>query len=113
VLFPKTDTKTREYKGREFCLYTVEFENAVFEFFFEGDERKLGTLAIAVPKIGLTLGSSSILLGHRNTGIARLLAEHVAAKFQKMAVSSVFLYHDNDADANRALLKLAQSGEGE
>src|SRR4030043_1192424 len=56
-------------------------------------EDKLGTLAIAVPKPKDLLGppSSSILLGERHSVSARMFAEHVAARKNKIALVSIYL----------------------
>ena len=108
-MFPQTNIKSIKQNEKNFTLYTVEFENAIFGFFFEGENRKVGTIAIAIPNTSLTISSSSVLLGYKNASITRLLAEYLASKFNKIAISSVFIYLENDVHTNRTLLKLAQS----
>ena len=73
---------------------------------------KIGTLAIATPKTSEALGSSSIILGYKNATITRLLAEYLANNFNKIALTSVFIYSENDIPTNKILLKLAQTTLG-
>ncbi len=111
MAFPKTKTSAIAQEGRKFIAHILEFENAVICFFFEGSERKVGTLAVATPRTETTTRSSSILLGYRNANISRILAEHLAAKFGKLAFSSLFTRRENDTGAGQVLLKLTQSWE--
>jgi len=67
----------------------MELENAVFILLFDNGE-KLGTLAFAMPRIGMEgAGISSILVGAKYHLLSRTLAERAAAKFEKMALVSV------------------------
>lgn len=109
MVFPKSSFKSVEKDGKKFTAYLIEFENAVFGFFFEGENRRVGTMALATPKTGLTMASSTLIVGHRNVNIARILAEHLASKFRKLAVSSVFIYQENNIHSNKILLELAKS----
>ena len=111
MAFPKTKTRSIEKEGRKFTAYIIEFENAVLCFLFEDAESKVGTLAVATPRTESTAGSSSILLGYRNANITRLLAEHLATRFEKLAFSSLFTHRENDTVAGQVLLKLTQSLE--
>lgn len=109
MAFPRSGFKSVEREGRKFTVYYVEFENAVFGFFFEGENRRVGTVALATPKTSLTMASSTLIIGHKNANIARILAENLASKFRKIAFSSVFIYRENDIHTNRILLELSNS----
>lgn len=111
MVFPKTRLKSMEKNGKKFNVYLVEFENAVFGFFFEEENWKIGTLAIAIPKTNLTMASSTVILGYKNANLTRILAEHLASKFRKIAFSSVFIYLENDIHTSKILLELAKSIE--
>ena len=111
MTFPKTKDISIEQEGRKFTTYIIEFENAVLGFFFEGEDRKIGTVAVATPRTNTTTGSSSVLLGYRNNNITRLLAEQLAAKYRELALSSLFTQRDNDTVAGRVFMKLTQSLE--
>ncbi len=111
MAFPKTTSKFIRENGKTFTVYLVEFENAIFSFFFEGESRKIGTMAVATPRTSTFPGSSSLMLGYKNVNITRLLSEYLASKFQKIAVSSVFIYLEDDIHTNQILLKLAKSIE--
>jgi hypothetical protein len=107
---PKIRRETLSKQGRTFTVYLLELENAVVSFFFEEEKFKLGTLALALPRIFQPpgLGSSSILLGYKNVNIARILAEYLSSKYGKLSLTSVFLQKEGDFEAERNLLELAK-----
>ncbi|MEM3737000.1 MAG: hypothetical protein QXJ75_02760 [Candidatus Bathyarchaeia archaeon] len=100
-----------EGEGRRFSTILVEFVNVVFGFFYEGEEEKVGTMAISLPKTRTTPATSSIVMGAKNTVPARMLAEFLAQKYAKIAFASVFTYREDDFATNRWLLKLAREIE--
>jgi hypothetical protein len=65
-------------------------------------------LAIAVPKPKDLLGSpsSSILLGDKNAISARMFAEYVASKKEKIALVSIYLETMSETQAQSILKKL-------
>jgi len=71
-------------------------------------EDKLGTLAIAVPKVKDFVGTatSSVLLGDRNIISARMFAEYVAAKKGKIALVSVYLDKVDEIQAQEFFMHL-------
>jgi hypothetical protein len=72
---------------KTFYLTLFEIENAVFAFFHNG-KIKVGTLALSLPKmVGASV--SSVLMGDRFTVAARILAEKLALKFNKIAFTSI------------------------
>jgi hypothetical protein len=75
-----------------FLAVYLETKNSCLVLLSERED-KLGTLAIAVPKPKDLLGplSSSILLGDRNAISARMFAEYVAMKKEKIALVSIYL----------------------
>ena len=74
-----------------FFAVFIETENASQLFLSEGKDR-LGTLAVAIPQKQKLVGPplSSVLLGDRNMMVARVLAELLAQKTNKMGLVSVF-----------------------
>ena len=109
--FPKTSIKSTEFRERSYTAYIVEFENAVFGFFFEKDKVKIGTIAIATPKTGLTPSTSTVVFGHKNMNLVRLLAEYLSSKFNMIAFSSVCIYNGDDVHIIKVLLELIRSLE--
>ncbi|MFQ6073858.1 MAG: proteasome assembly chaperone 4 family protein [Candidatus Bathyarchaeia archaeon] len=85
----------------------LETENANLILLSEGKDR-LGTLAVALPQAQGMLGPplSSILLGERNTIIARLLAERLAKRTERIALVSVFAKTITEKEASSVFLKL-------
>jgi hypothetical protein len=73
-------------------------------------EDKLGTLAIAVPKPKDMLGTptSSVLLGDRNALLARMFAEYVASRKEKIALVSIYLETIAEAQAQSILKRLME-----
>ena len=73
-------------------------------------EDKLGTLAIAVPKPKDLLGppSSSILLGDKNAITARMFAEYVAAKKEKIVLVSIYLETMDERQAQSVFRRLIE-----
>jgi hypothetical protein len=94
-------------KDAVFLSFYIETPNSSILLLSEGEDQ-LGTLAAAVPQAEKMLGPpvSSILLGDRNTIISRMLAERLAAKTGKIALTSVYLKATAEREAAPILLKL-------
>ena len=92
-----------------FLAVYVETKNACLILLSENED-KLGTLAIAVPKPKDLLGpaSSSILLGDRNSISARMFAEHLASRKQKIALVSIYLETVTEMQAQPIFMKLIE-----
>jgi hypothetical protein len=91
-----------------FAVY-IETENANQLFLSEGQD-KLGTLAIAIPQQQKLVGPplSSVLLGDRNMMLARVLAELLAQKSNKIGLVSVFTKTVSEQEAAPILRKLLE-----
>jgi hypothetical protein len=94
-------------KDTTFLSLHIETENANQMFLSEGEDR-LGTLAVALPQQPNLIGPplSSILLGDRNTMIARILAEMLTKNTKKLALVSVFTKSVSEQEAAPILRKL-------
>ncbi len=90
-----------------FLALRLETKNANIVLLSEGEDQ-LGTLAVAIPRKERMLGppTSSILLGDRNMIVARLLAERLADKTGKIALTSVFAKTTAERDAGPIFIKL-------
>jgi len=90
-----------------FCALRLETKNANVLILSE-DEDQLGTLAVALPPSDKMMGPavSSILLGDRNIIIARLLAERLAQRTGKIALTSVFAKTINERNNGTVFLQL-------
>jgi len=100
-----------EIKEKEtlFLSTYVETRNGTLTLLSEGEE-SIGTLAVAIPQTKEMIGPplSSILLGERNTLLARMLAERLAAKTMKIAIVSVHIKTVEEREAGRTLIKLTE-----
>jgi len=92
-----------------FLAVYMETRNACLVLLSENQD-KLGTLAIAVPKPRDLLGppSSSVLLGDKNAISARLFAEYVASRKEKIALVSIYLETMNEMQAQSTFMKLIE-----
>jgi len=79
-------------QNMHFLAVYMEAKNSCLILLSERED-KLGTLAIAVPRPKDLLGppSSSTLVGDKNAITARMFAEYVAARKEKIALVSVYL----------------------
>jgi hypothetical protein len=94
-------------QSMHFLAVYMETKNSCLIMLSEKED-KLGTLAIAVPKPRDTLGlpTSSVLLGDRNAISARMFAEQVAAKKEKIALVSIYLETTNEMQAQSIFKRL-------
>jgi hypothetical protein len=94
-------------KDTVFLSLRIETPNSSILLLSEGEDQ-LGTLAAAVPQAQEMLGPpvSSILLGDRNTILSRMLAERLASKTGKIALTSIYLKVTAEREAAPLLLKL-------
>lgn len=86
-------------------LFAVEVSNAIVVFISDNPEMKLGTTAIALPPTQPTLSQSSLLLGTRDGPLARMIAEWLASRHNKLALAAVF-FSKSDRWPFQSLLKL-------
>jgi len=94
-------------RDKLFSALYLEVENACLVLLSEGEDR-LGTLAVAIPQPQKMVGPplSSVLLGDRNVLTARLFAERLAGKANKIALASVFIKSISEREAGPILVKL-------
>lgn len=98
-----TDSDTR------FLAVYVEAKNSCLILLSENED-KMGTMAIAVPKADKMLGlaSSSVLVGDKNMISARMFAEYVASRKNKVAMVSVYLEKFDEMQAQKFFMKLLE-----
>lgn len=96
-------------QNMHFLAVYVETKNSCLILMSENED-KLGTLAIAVPKPKDMLGppSSSVLLGDKNAISARMFAEYLASRRQKIALVSIYLETIDEVKAQSILRKLIE-----
>ena len=87
----------------------VEAKNSCLILLSEKED-KLGTIAIAVPKPKDPAGTvlSSVMLGDKNVISARMFAEYVASKKEKIAVVSVYLEKVSEMQAQTFFKRLIE-----
>ena len=94
---------------QHFLAVYMESSNSCLVLLSEKED-KLGTLAIAVPRPKDLLGlpSSSILLGERYSVSARMFAEYVAARKNKIALVSIYLDQMDEFRAQSVFKRLME-----
>lgn len=92
-----------------FLAVYVEAKNSCLVMLSEKED-KMGTLALAVPNPRGLVGpvTSQTLLGDRNVITARMLAEYIASKKQKIAMVSVYLERLNEMQAQKIFMNLIE-----
>jgi len=96
-------------QNMHFLAVYMEAKNACLILLSEKED-KLGTLAIAVPKPKDLLGppSSSVLLGDKNAISARMFAEYLASRKQKIAMVSIYLETIGEMQAQSIFMRLIE-----
>jgi hypothetical protein len=96
-------------QNTRFLAVYVEAKNSCLILLSEKED-KLGTLVIAVPKPKDLLGppSSSVLLGDKNAVTARMFAENLAMKKEKIVLVSIYLETMDERQAQSALKRLLE-----
>jgi hypothetical protein len=96
-------------RSTRFLAVYVEAKNSCFVMLSERED-KLGTLAIAVPRPKDLFGppSSSVLLGDKNAISARMFAEYLAARKEKIALVSVYLETMDETQAQSVFKRLIE-----
>ncbi|RLI22570.1 hypothetical protein DRO54_00875 [Candidatus Bathyarchaeota archaeon] len=85
----------------------IETKNSCLIMLSQNEDR-LGTLVAAVPPGKGLIGpsTSSILLGGKNATLARIIAEKMASKTNKVALVSVYLETIDESMAGPVLVRL-------
>ena len=78
-------------EGTVYSVVLLEIQNAYIFLLSEGGDR-LGTLAMSLPPKPGIIGPplSSTLLGERNAGLSRMLAERLARRLGRIVLVSIF-----------------------
>ena len=97
-----------EHDTRFLAVY-VEAANSCLVLLSENQD-KLGTLAIAVPNVKDPTRpvNSSVLVGDKHMISARMFAEYIAAKKDKIAMVSVYLEKISELEAQTFFKKLLE-----
>jgi hypothetical protein len=75
--------------GVAYRLSLLKLENAMIAFFYE-NSIKLGTLAVALPRMDeVSITRSSVILGGKFLTVSRILAERIATSFNKIGLVSI------------------------
>jgi hypothetical protein len=92
---------------RHFLAIYLETKNACMVLLSEGEDQ-MGTLAVAIPSLSheTTPYLSSVLMGDRYITTARMFAERLAAKINKIGLVSIYLKTISEGEAVPILLRL-------
>ena len=87
----------------------IEVKNAYLVLLSESEDN-LGTVAVSLPQKPetSTVPLSSVLLGEKNTTIARLIAERLVGSVNKMVLVSVYVRSLDERNVARIFLQLLE-----
>ncbi len=90
-----------------FLIIFIETKNSCLIMLSQNEDR-LGTLVAAVPPGKGLIGpsTSSVLLGGKNATLARIIAEKMASKTNKVALVSIYLETLDESMAGPILVRL-------
>jgi len=93
----------------KFLAIYIETTNACLILLSEKEDR-LGTLVAAIPPGKGLIGpaTSSVLLGSKNATLARIFAERMASKTNKVALVSIYLETLEESVAGPILIRLIE-----
>jgi len=96
-------------RNTRFLAIYIETKNSCLMLLSEKEDR-LGTLVAAIPPGKGLIGpsTSSVLLGSRNSTLARILAEKMASKTGKVALVSIYLETIDESSAGPILVRLIE-----
>jgi hypothetical protein len=93
----------------KFTAVSLELENAMLVFFNSKGQNRLGTLAVALPRIKDAREiMSSVLLGSKHAIIAKVFATHLAKAFNKITLISINLENLDEKELGSVLSKLTK-----
>ncbi|MGQ9468896.1 MAG: hypothetical protein ACUVTD_03600 [Nitrososphaerales archaeon] len=90
--------------GRAFDIHIVRAKNGCFLMISEGDEIKLGSMALSV-KIGDRANSSIIIPSRFGDIYSRIISESVAMMINGIAIASLYSITPLDAQILRRILE--------
>ncbi len=107
--FNRADVVKEEIQQQDhrFLAVYVEAKNSIIIMLSEKED-KLGTMALAVPKPHDMFGqvTSQVLIGDKHIISARMFAEYVAAKKDKITMVSVYLERVSEIHAQEFFMHL-------
>ena len=91
----------------KFLIIFIETKNSCLIMLSQNEDR-LGTLVAAVPPRKGLIGpsTSSVLLGGKNATLARIIAEKMASRTNKIALVSIYLETLDESMAGPILVRL-------
>jgi hypothetical protein len=90
--------------GRIFNIHIVRAKNGCFLFVYEGEEMKLGSMALSV-KIGNRANSNIIIPSKFGDDYSRILSESLSMMINGIVIVSLYALSPIDAQMARSLLE--------
>lgn len=88
-------------ENRKYSVGLAELDNAIIVLFWEGDEPKLGSTSIALPKL-----ASTQVIGERDQLLGQMIGTQIANKYNKIALVSTHLQISKSEGRDRILMEL-------
>lgn len=88
-------------ENRKYSVGLAELDNAIIVLFWEGDEPKLGSTSIALPKL-----ASTQVIGERDQLLGQMMGTQIANKYNKIVLISTHLQISKSEGRDRILMEL-------
>ena len=89
------------YENKQYSVGIAELSNAIIVLFWEGEEPKLGSTSIALPKL-----ASTQVIGERDQLLGQMIGTQVASKYNKITLVSTYLQISKGEGRDRVLIEL-------
>ncbi len=88
-------------ENRKYSVGVTELSNAIIVIFWEGEEPKLGSTSIALPKL-----TSSQVIGERDQLLGQMIGTQIANKYDKITLVSTYLQILKSEGRDKVLIEL-------
>ncbi|MBN1682687.1 hypothetical protein JW865_03950 [Candidatus Bathyarchaeota archaeon] len=89
------------FEGKKYSVGVLELSNAVIILFWEGDDPKLGSTSITLPKL-----ASTQVIGERDQVFGQMVGTQIANKFNKITLVSTHLQLSKSEGRDKVLIEL-------
>jgi hypothetical protein len=89
------------FDNKQYSVGIAELSNAIIVLFWEGEEPKLGSTSISLPKL-----ASTQVIGERDQLLGQMIGTQIASKYNKITLVSTYLQISKGERRDRVLIEL-------
>ena len=94
-------TENAIFENKQYSVGLMELNNAIIVLFWEGEEPKLGSTSIALPKL-----TSTQVIGERDQLLGQMIGTQIASKYNKITMVSTYLQISKSEGRDKVLIEL-------